>query len=56
MNLRRFARYSLVGVANTLVHALVFLAAHLGLGLSQAHSNLLAFMMAASLSYQLNAR
>lgn len=56
MNLRRFARYGLVGIANTLVHWLVFFVLHLFLEYSQALSNLLAFAVAASLSYQLNAR
>lgn len=56
MSLQRFVRYGLVGIGNTLVHGLVFFCLHLLLGLSQAPSNLLAFMAAASLSYCLNAR
>ncbi|WP_332108556.1 GtrA family protein [Pseudomonas guariconensis] len=56
MNLRRFARYGVVGLANTGVHWLVFFVLHLVLGRSQALSNVLAFAGAASLSYQLNAR
>ncbi|MDF9616796.1 GtrA family protein [Pseudomonas entomophila] len=55
MILRRFSRYALVGVGNTLAHWLVFLGLHLALGLSQAQSNFLAFAVAASLSYQVNA-
>lgn len=56
MSLRRFTRFGLVGLGNTGVHWLVFLGLHLGLGSSQARSNLLAFGVAASLSYYLNAR
>ncbi|MFK3772960.1 GtrA family protein [Pseudomonas sp. NPDC089406] len=55
MNLRRFIRYGLVGLGNTLVHWLVFFGLHSGLGSSQARSNLLAFAVAASFSYYLNA-
>lgn len=54
--MHRFARYGLVGVGNTLVHVMVFLTLHLGLGLRQAPSNLLAFAAAVTVSYQLNAR
>lgn len=56
VNLQRFARYGLVGIGNTLVHWLVFFILHLPLGQSQALSNLLAFTVAATLSYFLNAR
>lgn len=51
-----FARYGLIGIGNTLVHWLVFLGLHLALGLKQAPSNLLAFAVAATVSYHLNAR
>lgn len=54
-SLRRFGRYGLVGIGNTLAHWLVFLCVHLILGLSQASSNFLAFAVAATLSYQVNA-
>lgn len=43
MNLRRFARYGVVGLVNTGVHWLVFFVLHLVLGRSQALSNVLAF-------------
>ncbi|WP_345774572.1 GtrA family protein [Pseudomonas entomophila] len=55
MTPRRFIRYGLVGLGNTLAHWLVFFLLHLGLGLRQALSNLLAFAVAASLSYYVNA-
>lgn len=55
-DVHRFARYGVVGVGNTLVHVAVFLALHSGLGLRQALSNLLAFAVAVTASYQLNAR
>lgn len=51
----RFARYALVGIGNTLVHWLTFLLIHFGLGFGQGPSNLLAFSVAASLSYYINA-
>jgi len=53
--LHRFARYSLVGLANTAVHASVFLVLHWVGGLSQTGSNLTGFLAAASLSFCLNA-
>jgi len=53
---RRFARYGLVGIGNTLVHWLVFFLLHLVLDQPQALSNLGAFVVAASLSYFANAR
>ncbi|HEK1689518.1 translocase [Pseudomonas putida] len=52
----RFYRYGLIGVGNTLVHWAVFFLLHQGTGLGQASSNLLAFTVAASLSYYLNTR
>ncbi|MEW9681598.1 GtrA family protein [Pseudomonas sp. TE50-2] len=55
ISLRRFGRYGLVGIGNTLAHWLVFLALHQVAGVSQAISNLVAFSMAASLSYYMNA-
>jgi len=54
--LHRFARYSLVGLGNTVLHAAVFVALHGGVGLSQTRSNLAGFLAAASLSFCLNAR
>ena len=56
MNARQLSRYSLVGLGNTLTHWLVFVALHLGLGVTQARSSLTAFAVAASLSYYMNAR
>ncbi|WP_060508624.1 GtrA family protein [Pseudomonas sp. NBRC 111124] len=56
MTWHHFARYGLIGIGNTLVHWLVFLGLHLTLGFKQAPSNLLAFTVAATVSYQLNAR
>jgi putative flippase GtrA len=55
MSLVRFNRYALIGVGNTLIHWLTFLLLHLQLGLSQGASNLLAFLLAASVSYFMNA-
>ncbi|MBJ9975813.1 GtrA family protein [Pseudomonas sp. S75] len=46
----------LVGLGNTLVHWLVFSLVYLISGLGQAASNLAAFIVAASVSYYLNAR
>lgn len=54
--LDQMRRYVLVGLGNTLVHGSVFFLLHLLLGLRQAPSNLLAFAVAASLSYYVNAR
>ncbi|MFJ4055881.1 GtrA family protein [Pseudomonas sp. NPDC089743] len=51
----RFARYGLVGIGNTALHGLVFWGA-LALGLNQGQSNLLAFAVAATVSYHINAR
>lgn len=52
--IKQLSRYSLVGVANTAVHWIVFALLFM-LGLNQATSNGLAFLVAASLSYVLNA-
>ncbi|QCI10805.1 GtrA family protein [Pseudomonas putida] len=52
---RQLCRYALVGAINTGCHWLVFLLLHLGIGASQALSNLTAFGVAASLSYFANA-
>lgn len=49
-----FAKYLTVGVANTLVHAIVFFIGILLL--SQSLANLLAFFVAASLSFFANAK
>jgi putative flippase GtrA len=51
-----FARYTSIGVLNTLIHWCVFFTAYFWLGLNQAYSNLLGFMVAASFSFFGNAR
>jgi putative flippase GtrA len=53
---RRFARYALVGLGNTAIHWLAFFVLHQAIGWSQASSNAVAFGLAASLSYLVNAR
>lgn len=54
MNVLRPLRYGLVGLGNTAVHWIVFLLLHRVL--DQALSNFLAFTVAATCSYCLNAR
>lgn len=53
--LASFARYALVGVLNTLAHWAVFLALVYEAGISQGTSNLVAFLLAVSISYLINA-
>ena len=50
-----FFCYSLVGLANTLIHWQVFFVLRVAVGLSQATSNLVAFCVAASFSFYVNA-
>lgn len=50
-----FSRYMSVGVLNTLLHWCVFFALHGGSGLSQAVSNLAAFLVAVTFSFLANA-
>jgi putative flippase GtrA len=50
-----FFIYSLVGLANTLLHWQIFFVLRLAVGLDQSISNLAAFCVAASFSYYLNA-
>lgn len=52
---RVFFTYSLVGLANTLVHWQIFFVLRVAIGLDQSISNLAAFCVAASFSYYLNA-
>lgn len=51
-----FSRYTLIGVANTLIHWQLFFILHAAVGLRQAYSNVLAFCAAASFSFVVNAR
>nr|WP_240158272.1 GtrA family protein [Pantoea sp. Tr-811] len=53
--MQRFYRYGLIGVGNTAVHWLLFFLLHGCAGWYQAPSNIIAFAVAASLSYCLNA-
>ncbi|WP_369989791.1 GtrA family protein [Pseudomonas xanthosomatis] len=55
MSLQRFVRYAFIGIGNTLVHWLAFLLLHFAFQLAQGPSNLLAFAIAASLSYRVHA-
>jgi putative flippase GtrA len=50
-----FARYACVGVLNTLAHWVVFLALVYEAGVSQGIANLVAFVVAVSISYGVNA-
>ncbi|MDD1015836.1 GtrA family protein [Pseudomonas rubra] len=50
-----FSTYSVIGIANTLVHWQLFFVLRVAFDLSQALSNLLAFCVAATLSYTVNA-
>ncbi|WP_434703705.1 GtrA family protein [Pseudomonas sp. Z1-12] len=50
-----FFTYSLVGLANTLVHWQIFFVLRVAIGLDQSISNLAAFCVAASFSHYLNA-
>lgn len=54
--LSTFKRYTTVGVINTLLHWVVFLLLHWGLGVSQSIANLAAFSLAVTFSYLANAR
>jgi putative flippase GtrA len=48
--------YTVIGVANTLIHWQVFFLLSVAAGLSQALSNLAAFCVAASFSFYMNAQ
>ena len=48
--------YTVIGVANTLIHWQIFFLLSVAVGLSQAISNLAAFCVAASFSFYMNAQ
>ncbi|KFF43851.1 sugar translocase [Pseudomonas sp. BRG-100] len=50
-----FTRYTVIGVANTVIHWQLFFMLRAGFEFSQALSNLLAFCVAASFSFYVNA-
>jgi len=50
-----FFSYSLVGLANTLIHWQIFFVLRVAFGLNQAMSNFAAFCVAASFSFYVNA-
>ncbi|WHS59263.1 GtrA family protein [Pseudomonas sp. G2-4] len=50
-----FFSYSLVGLANTLIHWQIFFVLRVAFGLNQAMSNFTAFCVAASFSFYVNA-
>lgn len=52
----RFTRYFSIGVLNTALHWVVFFALYYGLTLSQAAANLVAFLVAVTFSFFMNAR
>ena len=52
---KQFASYVVIGLINTLIHGVVFLTFHIGMGISQAYSNLCAFSVAVSFSFYANA-
>lgn len=52
---RGFFSYSLVGLANTLIHWQIFFVLRVAAGLNQSTSNLAAFCVAASFSFYVNA-
>lgn len=54
--LQRFKRYFSVGILNTALHWAVFFVAYYLFSASQAVSNLLAFLIAATFSFYMNAR
>ena len=50
-----FSRYTVIGIANTVIHWQLFFVFRAAFELSQAVSNLLAFCVAASFSFYVNA-
>ncbi|EKS6730537.1 GtrA family protein [Enterobacter mori] len=54
--LKLFARYTSVGVVNTVIHWAIFALCYYRLGSSQALSNLAGFVFAVSFSFFINAR
>jgi len=53
---RGFSSYTIIGVANTLIHWQLFFLLSVAADLSQALSNLAAFLVAASFSFYMNAQ
>jgi putative flippase GtrA len=53
---KQFASYVVIGLINTLIHGVVFLTFHVGMGISQAYSNLCGFGVAVSFSFYANSR
>ncbi|MDB6141248.1 MAG: gtrA-like protein [Pseudomonas sp.] len=53
---KEFASYVVIGLINTLIHGVVFFTLHVGVGVSQAFSNLSGFAVAVSFSFYANAR
>ncbi|MDY7561654.1 GtrA family protein [Pseudomonas sp. 10B1] len=53
---KQFASYVVIGLINTLIHGVVFLTFHVGMGVSQAYSNLCGFAVAVSFSFYANAQ
>lgn len=51
-----FSRYASIGIVNTAIHWLTFIALYTGMGLSQAQANLGAFVLAVSFSFLANAK
>ncbi|WP_130904030.1 GtrA family protein [Pseudomonas sp. Sample_22] len=51
---RGFSSYTVIGVANTLIHWQIFFLLSVAAGFSQAVSNLVAFCVAASFSFYMN--
>lgn len=56
MLMQRLSRYFSVGIVNTLLHWAVFLLLNLVVGLTQSWSNLLAFLVAVTFSFFVNAQ
>ena len=54
--LQRFKRYFSIGLLNTALHWCVFFTLHYGVSFSQAGANLVAFLVAVTFSFFMNAR
>ena len=55
LSYKGLSSYTVIGVANTLIHWQIFFLLSVGFGLTQAASNLAAFCVAASFSFYMNA-
>jgi len=55
-DLKGFSRYSVIGIANTLIHWLVVAVLCLGMGVRQSFGNLTGFIFAGSFSFVANGR